>query len=92
MIIRDRIESRYDPVKVELVNMAECRIVAANRDGTYKILVYDGQKYALFARACVTAFDAYCDSEGEIYRSVSKETWDSWGRDLPEVTDKEEDA
>lgn len=89
MIIKESLFN-YDPVKVEL-NMAECRIVAANRDGSYKILVHDGQKYALFTHACVTAFDAYCDSEGEIYRVTSKETWDSWGKDLPESTDKEDE-
>lgn len=81
----------YDSTGVDL-DGAECKIVAANRDGTYQILVYDGYKYVLFVRARVTGIEAYGDDEGVIYKAVSKETWDSWGRDLPEVTDKEEDV
>ena len=84
-------ESRYEPIDVEL-NMAEYRIVAANKDGTYQILVFDGQKYTLFVRVLVTDIKAYGDDEGVIYKTMSKEAWDSWGKDLPEVTDKEEDA
>ena len=84
-------ESRYDPVEVYL-DGAEYKIVAANEDGTYQVLVFDGQKYTLFVRVRVTGIEAYGDDEGVIYKMMSKETWDSWGKDLPEVTDKEEDV
>lgn len=84
-------KNRHEPIEVDL-NMAEYKIVAANKDGTYQILVFDGQKYTLFVRVRVTGIEAYGDDEGVIYKAMSKETWDSWGKDLPEVTDKEEDV
>lgn len=86
-------ESPYknDPIEVEL-GCVDYKIVAANKDGTYQVLVFDGQKYTLFVRVLVTDIEAYGDDEGVIYKMMSKETWDSWEKDLPEATDKEEDV
>lgn len=62
----------------------ELRVVKANRDGTYQILVFTGKDYRLFTRAKITAFESYDDSEGIWCKMTTKEIWDSWGRDLPE--------
>ena len=51
------------PVKVKLEG-EELRVVKANRDGTYQILVFTGKDYRLFMRAKITAFESYDDSEG----------------------------
>ena len=90
MITGDKIESSYEPINVEL-GWADYKIVAANQDGTYQMLVFDGYKYTLFVRGRVTDIEAYGDDEGVIYKTMSKETWDSWGKDFPEVTDKEDE-
>lgn len=63
----------------------ECRVVKANRDGTYQLLVFDGRNYRLYTRVNITAFESYGDSEGIWCKMATKEIWGSWGRDLPEV-------
>lgn len=63
----------------------ELRVVKANRDGTYQVLVFNGKDYRLFMRAKITAFESYDDSEGVWCKMTTKEIWDSWGRDLPEA-------
>ena len=73
----------YSPIKVEL-DEEEVRVVKANRDGTYQVLVFDGKNYYIYMRAKITAFESYDDSEGVLYKMTTKEIWDSWGKDLPE--------
>lgn len=78
----------YDePVSVDL-ECAEARVVKANRDGSYQILVFAGNRYILFKRAKLKALEAYPDEDGCIYATTTKEIWDSWGRELPIATEE----
>lgn len=79
-----------EPIDVEM-DCEELRVVKANRDGTYQLLSFDGAHYVLFTRAEIKAFKGYADEEGVIYKSTTKEIWESWGRDLPENTESEDE-
>ena len=76
-----------EPVSVDL-EYAEARVTKANRDGSYQILVFAGNRYFLFKRATLTALEAKPDEDGCIYVATTKEIWDSWGRELPIATEE----
>ena len=79
-----------DTINAEASAADEVRVVKANRDGTYQILVFTGEQYAIFRRAKITAFEGY-DCDGILYEFTTKEIWESWGRDLPENTESEDE-
>ena len=68
--------------KVEILG-TPFRIVGVNDDQSYQVLAFTGDDYFLFTRVRFTGFDAHPDDEGIIHKRVSKEDWDSWGKDLP---------
>lgn len=73
----------HGPVKVELEE-EEIRVVKANRDGTYQVLVFTGADYRFYPHVKITAFISDDDSDGVWCKMATKEVWDSWGKVLPE--------
>ena len=79
---------RFGPYECDCVAQVEIlgspfRIVSVNDDQSYQVLAFTGDDYILFTRVRFTGFEAQADDEGVIYKMMSKEDWDSWGKDLP---------
>ena len=80
-----------DTINAEATTGDEVRVVKANRDGTYQILVFTGEQYVIFRRAKITAFKGYDYDDGILCEATTQEIWESWGRDLPENTESEDE-